>query len=138
MKSIVRRRKPNYVKGHAHKVFANILNREFTVLKPNFIWATDFTYLPLVDGTMYYNCMIIDFYDHSAIVTLNGASITADLALRTLRKALKRHHPGKRLILRSDGPGFAVYLEFIYRKYNRRRPHSYNGGLTLYAGSMAV
>jgi transposase InsO family protein len=45
---------------------------------------------------------MIDLYDRSAVVTLNGASMTADLALKTLRKALKRHHLGKGLILHSD------------------------------------
>ena len=101
MKSIAHRRKPNYIKGHAHKVFTNILNRKFTVSNPNLIRAVDFTYLPLADGTMHYNCTMIDLYDRSAVVTLNGASMTADLALKTLRKALKRHHPGKGLILHS-------------------------------------
>lgn len=105
MKHLVRRRKPNCVKGHAHKVLTNVLNREFTVSKPNLIWATDFTYLPLADGTMHYNCTIIDLYDRSAVVTLNGASMTADLALKTLRKVLKRHHPGKGLILHSGNQG---------------------------------
>ena len=53
MKSIVHRRKPNCLKGYAHKVFTNILNREFTVSKPNLIWAADLTYLPLADGTVH-------------------------------------------------------------------------------------
>lgn len=68
MKSIVRRRKPNCVKGHAHKVLTNILNREFPVSKPNLIWAADFTYLLSADGTMRYNCTMIDLYDLSAAV----------------------------------------------------------------------
>lgn len=114
MKHLVRRRKPNCVKGHAHKVLTNVLNREFTVSKPNLIWATDFTYLPLADGTMHYNCTMIDLYDRSAVVTLNGASMTADLAIKTLRMALKRHHPGKELILHSGETRIRVYLERIY------------------------
>lgn len=188
MKSIVRRRKPAYVKGNAHKVFPNLLNRHFTVGKPNRIWTTDFTYLPLADGTMHYNCTIIDLYDRSAVATLNGASITANLAIRTLKKALAWHKPDKGLILHSDqGVQFAskefndfceqhqiqqsmshagcpydnapmerfyntlkneyfnlrkfkdvaslnngIY-RFVYGKYNRKRPHSYNAGLTPYA-----
>ena len=193
LKSIVRRRRPDYVKGTAHKVFANILNREFSVQKPNLIWATDFTYLPLTDGTMHYNCTIIDLYDRSAVATLNGASITADLAVRTLQKALKRHRPSRGLILHSDqgsqftskeftdvcvknhvqqsmsragcpydnAPMERLYntlkneyfnlrkfktveqlahgiYQFIYGKYNRKRPHSYNNGLTPHAARMAA
>ena len=102
LRSIVRRRKPDYVKGTVHKVFANILKREFSVSKPNLVWATDFTYLSLTDGTMHYNCTIIDLYDRSVVATLNGASITAALAIKTLQKALKHHKPDKGLILHSD------------------------------------
>lgn len=193
MRSIVRRKKPDYVKGHAHKIFANIVNRNFTASKPNLIWATDFTYLPLADGKMYYNCTIIDLYDRSVVATVNGASLTSALAIQTLQKALKRHKPGPGLILHSDqGSQFTskeftdfckthhvqqsmsragcpydnapmerfyntlkneyfnlrkfktvealnrgIY-QFIYGKYNRTRPHSYNGGLTPHAARTAA
>lgn len=66
MKSNVRRRKPNFVKSHAHKVLTDILNRGFAVQKPNLIWAADFTYLPSADGTMRCNCTMMDLYDRSA------------------------------------------------------------------------
>ncbi|MGQ7344853.1 IS3-like element ISRgn1 family transposase, partial [Streptococcus suis] len=45
LRSITRRKKPNYVKGTANKIFPNLLNREFDVKEPNKIWCTDFTYL---------------------------------------------------------------------------------------------
>jgi len=48
--SIVKRKKPEYVKGHAHKVFPNLLNQNFTTDKVNRVWCTDFTYLFLSDG----------------------------------------------------------------------------------------
>lgn len=193
LKSIVRRRKPDYVKGKAHKIFPNILNRDFSPARPNLVWATDFTYMKLSDGKTYYNCTIIDLYDRSAVATLNGTSITADLAIQTLRKALKRHQPSKGLILHSDqGTQFTsreftefckknhiqqsmsragcpydnapmerfyntlkneyfnlrrfkdvesldrgIY-SFVYGKYNRRRPHSHNGGRTPYDARMAA
>lgn len=193
LKSIVRPRKPAYVKGIAHTIFPNILNQQFTAEKPNAVWATDFTYLPLSNGTMQYNCTIIDLYDRSAVATLNSATMTAELAIQTLRIALERHKPGKGLILHSDqGTQFTskkftdfckknhiqqsmsrvgcpydnapmerfyntlkneyFYLrnfkdveslnagiyQFIYGKYNRKRPHSYNDGLTPYAARMAA
>jgi transposase InsO family protein len=193
LKSIVRRRKPAYMKGHAHKVFANLLNRNFAAEKPNQLWATDFTYLPMADGTMHYNCTIIDLYDRYAVATLNGASITADLAIRTLEKALRQHKPGKGLILHSDqGVQFTSKVfndfcerhhvqqsmsqagcpydnapmerfyntlkneyfnlrkfkdieslnigiyRFVYCHYNRKRPHSYNGGQTPWAARLVA
>lgn len=35
LRSVVMRRKPKYIKGKQHKVFANQLKRDFTTEKPN-------------------------------------------------------------------------------------------------------
>lgn len=102
LRSIVRKKKPNYKKGDANKIFPNLLNQNFDVEKPNMVWCTDFTYLPQRDGTMRYNCSIIDLFDRSAIATLDGNHITAELAIDTLKIAIKRHKPPKGLILHSD------------------------------------
>lgn len=51
---------------------------------------------------MRYNCTIIDLYDRSAVATLNGNHITAELAIKTLTIALKRYKPSKGIILHSD------------------------------------
>lgn len=102
LRSICRRRKPDYVKGKANKVFPNLLNQNFIVNEPNKIWCTDFTYLPYGNGKMHYNCSIIDLYERSIVATVNGPNITADLAITTLKKALKFHNPQKGLILHSD------------------------------------
>jgi len=84
LRSIVRRKKPDYRKGSAHKVFPDLLNQNFYAEKPNRIWCVDFTYLYLKDGKVRYNCTIIDLYDRSVIATVNGAHITTELALRAL------------------------------------------------------
>ena len=102
LRSIVRRRKTAYVKGKIHQIFPNLLNQQFDIEQPNRIWATDFTYLPMPDGSMRYNCTIIDLYDRCVVATCNGAHITAELAMITLQKALDMHKPGKGLILHSD------------------------------------
>jgi putative transposase len=70
--SIVKRKKPGYVKGHAHKVFPNLLNQNFTMDKANRIWCTDFTYLFISDGRKRYNCSIIDLYDRSMAAAKKG------------------------------------------------------------------
>ncbi len=100
--SIVRKKKPDFVKGIANKIFPNLLNRNFKTEAPNKVWCTDFTYLPQKDGTMRYNCTIIDLFERSAVATLNGNHITAELAVNTLAIALERHKPEKGIILHSD------------------------------------
>jgi putative transposase len=101
--SIVKRKKPGYVKGHAHKVFQNLLNQNFMAEKPNRIWCTDFTYLFLTSGNKRYNCSIIDLYDRSVIASLTGKAITSELAINTLKKAIASQSNLKEgLILHSD------------------------------------
>ena len=48
--SIVRRKKPGYVKAKAHKVFRNLIEQDFSCEEINTKWCTDFTYLFLADG----------------------------------------------------------------------------------------
>ena len=100
--SITRRKKPNYKKGKANKVFPNLLNQNFIATSKNEIWCTDFTYLFLDNGTVRYNCTIIDLFDRSVIASLNGDHITAELAIETVKLAIQRHKPKKGLILHSD------------------------------------
>lgn len=102
LKSIVRRKKPAYKKGTPDKVFPNILNLEFNVKKPNFIWCTDFTYMPRPDGTTRYNCTILDLCGREVIATLNSNHIDTQLAIDTLEIALKHRKPPKGIILHSD------------------------------------
>ncbi len=60
LKSICRRKKPNYKKGNAHRLFPNLLKQNFVAPKPNRVWCTDFTYPYLTNGTVRYNRAIID------------------------------------------------------------------------------
>lgn len=101
--SICRRRRPGYQKGKASKVFPNYLNRHFIAPAKNKVWCTDFTYIFLSNGTLRFNCTVIDLYDRSVVASENGRWITSDLAIRALEKAL-RGQPSvpKDLILHSD------------------------------------
>ena len=102
--SVSRRRKPNYTRGEAHKVYENKLNQDFTASERNQKWCTDFTYLFLTNGSKRYNCTIIDLHDRSVIASITDKHITADLAKRTLEKAIESQ-PGMKtsnLMLHSD------------------------------------
>jgi hypothetical protein len=59
--------------------------------------------MTLTNGTMRYNCFIIDLYDRSVVANENSSIIASSLAVRTLEKALssaKAIPPN--LILHSD------------------------------------
>jgi transposase InsO family protein len=116
LRAIVRRKKPNYQKGHVHEIFNNLLEQDFRAEKMNQKWCTDFTYLHLSNGQVRYNCTIIDLYDRSVVASITDKHITSDLAKRTVEKALKSQPFIKGdLILHSDqGSQFSSkeYTEF--------------------------
>ena len=101
--SVTRRKRPEYRKGKPHKVFDNLLEQDFECDEINTKWCTDFTYLFLDDGSKRYNCTILDLHDRSIIASITDRNITADLAVRTLRKAINSQPEIKGvLILHSD------------------------------------
>lgn len=101
--SVVRRKKPGYRKGTPHKVFENLLSQDFAAASMNQKWCTDFTYLFLTDGSKRYNCSVLDLHDRSVVASITDKSITSDLAVRTVEKALKSQPELKgNLILHSD------------------------------------
>ena len=112
--AVVRRRKPNYCKGHAHKVFPNLLQQNFTAEEINHKWCTDFTYLFLSNGSKRYNCTIIDLHDRSVVASITDKKITSDLAIRTLQKAIQSQKPKcQQLLLHSDQGSQYTSQEFI-------------------------
>ena len=62
LQCVCRRKRPGYKKEHAHKIFPNLLKRNFVADKANQVWCTDFTYVFLTNGFMRYNCTIVDLY----------------------------------------------------------------------------
>ena len=112
--SICRRKKPSYHRGLAHKIFPNLLKRNFSPKQPNRVWCTDFTYMTLTNGTMRYNCSIIDLYDRSVVASENSSFITSSLAVRTLEKALSTAKAiPQNLTLHSDQGSQFTSAEFV-------------------------
>ncbi len=101
--SVTRRKLPEYRKGKPHKVFPNVLEQDFSCDEINTKWCVDFTYLFLENRGKRYNCTILDLHDRSVIASITDRRITADLAVRTLRKAIESQSKIKGvLILHSD------------------------------------
>lgn len=103
LKSVTRKRKKQYVPGAPpHKVFVDLLQRDFHADARNTKWCIDFTYLKLSDGRKRYNCSIIDLYDRRIVASVNGDRINAGLAKRTMDEALSRNGGEVGMILHSD------------------------------------
>ena len=112
LRSIVFRKKPGYVKGHAHMVFPNLLKGNFKALKPGIIWCTDFTYIRKSDGKLRYNCTILDLFNREVVSSVTDTRITSELAIRTLKKALRLRRSVE-LILHSDQGSQYTSKEFV-------------------------
>lgn len=114
LQSVCRRKRPGYKKSHAHKIFSNLIQQNFLIEKANQVWCTDFTYLYLTNGTIRYNCTIIDLYDRSVVSSVNERWMTTDLAISAVKKAIQATSCNpKGLILHSDQGSQFTSLEFI-------------------------
>lgn len=111
--AVIMRKKPGYTSGKKHKIFDNLLKQNFKVNEKNRVWCTDFTYMRQPNGRFRYNCTIIDLYDRCAIASVNSDYINTELAIDTLKKALKQEKYPKGLILHSDQGGQFASCDFV-------------------------
>ena len=102
LRSITRKKKPVSPTGEAHKKFPNRLNRTFAASEEHTVWCTDFTYIALTDGTMRYNCTILDLYQRKVVASKSGKRIDAQLAIETLEEALRQADGKRGVLLHSD------------------------------------
>lgn len=119
LKAIVRKKKPAYEKGEENPVSPNIVNREFTAAARNRVWCTDFTYLHLTDGTMRYNCTILDLYSREVVASRCSRRIDAQLAIDTLGEALERTGGTRGILLHSDQG--SQYTSTEFREYCKEK-----------------
>lgn len=95
-------------------MFPDLLQQNFVAEKQNQVWCTDFTYLYLTNGTLRYNCTVIDLYDRSVVASVNDRWITTELAVAAVKKAIQATNcDPKGLILHSDQGSQFTSLRFI-------------------------
>lgn len=88
MKSVIRRKKKNYVPSTPQVTAENILNRQFYADKPNQKWLTDVTEFKLTDGAKAYLSAILDLHDNSIVSYVLGRSYNNLLVFETFDKAI--------------------------------------------------
>lgn len=96
----------------AHKVYPYLL-RNLKVERPNQVWATDITYIPMKKGYMYL-VAVIDLYSRYVVNWSISNSMEAEWCKQTLEEAIEQH--GKPEIINTDqGSQFTseVFSEYV-------------------------
>jgi putative transposase len=92
-------RKPNTSKPEpGHKIFPYLL-RGLTIDRPNQVWATDITYIPMARGFVYL-CAVMDWFARRILAWRLSNTMEAEFCVEVLEEALAKH--GKPEIFNSD------------------------------------
>ncbi|WP_242098411.1 IS3 family transposase [Sphingomonas sp. CROZ-RG-20F-R02-07] len=92
-------RRPNTSKpAPGHKIYPYLL-RNLAVTKPNQVWATDITYIPMARGFVYL-VAIVDWFTRRVLAWRMSISLNAGFCIEALEEALARW--GKPTIFNSD------------------------------------
>ena len=92
-------RRPNTSKpAPGHKIYPYLL-RKLAVTRPNQVWATDITYIPMARGFVYL-VAIVDWFTRRVLAWRVSISLDAGFCIEALEEALARH--GKPTIFNSD------------------------------------
>ena len=83
-------RRPNTTKpAPGHKIYPYLL-RKLTIDRPNQVWATDITYVPMARGFVYL-CAVMDWYSRRILAWRLSNTMEAEFCVETLEDALARH-----------------------------------------------
>ena len=75
--------------GKRHKVYPYLL-KGLTIDRPNQVWATDLTYIPMAKGFVYV-VAIMDWYSRKVLAWRVSNSMDADFCVDALEEAISRH-----------------------------------------------
>ena len=101
MKSVIRKKKKNYIMSTPQFTAENILNREFTAEKPNRKWLSDITEFKLLNGQKAYLSAILDLGDNSIVAYSLGHSNNNELVFKSFDQAVA-DNPDASPIFHSD------------------------------------
>ncbi len=86
---------------HNLPVAPNLLNRQFTIDRPNSVWLSDITYIWTSEGWLYL-ASVVDLYSRMVVGWSMSHRITQQLTLEALNQALGRRCPQPGLLHHSD------------------------------------
>jgi putative transposase len=98
------------VPGQGHKVYPYLL-RDVAITRPNQVWSTDITYVPMAQGFLYLTA-IMDWYSRFVLAWRLSNSMDVRFCLETLEEALAKGQPE---IFNSDQG-----VQFTSQQYTQR------------------
>ncbi len=103
-------RRPSTSKpGPGHKIYPYLL-RNLAVTRPNQVWASDITYVPMARGFVYL-VAIVDWFSRKVLAWRLSITLSADFCIDVLEEALGRH--GKPEIFNTDQGSQFTSTDFI-------------------------
>jgi putative transposase len=82
--------KPNLSRANAaHKIYPYLL-RKLAVTRPNQVWATDITYVPIQGGFIYL-CAVIDWFSRRVLAWELSNTLDATFCVRAVECAIAQH-----------------------------------------------
>jgi transposase InsO family protein len=98
---------------HGFPIAPNVLERNFTALRPNQSWVTDITFLWTQQGWLYL-AVILDLFSRRVVGWATSRNVDRHLALAALAMALRQRQPDSGLVHHSDRG--STYASEDYRK----------------------
>lgn len=98
------------VPGQGHKIYPYLL-RDVAITRPNQVWSTDITYVPMAHGFLYLTA-IMDWYSRFVLAWRLSNSLDVRFCLETLEEALSKGRPE---IFNSDQG-----VQFTSQQYTQR------------------
>ena len=98
---VVKKYKATTNSNHNLPVAENILNREFSAVRPNQKWVSDITYVPTDEGWLYL-AGILDLYGREVVGWAMDERMTKELVMNCLSQANTRRDNPKGVLVHSD------------------------------------
>ena len=86
--------------GKPSVLIPNVLQRQFTVTKPNRVWVTDITYIRTWQGWLYL-AVVMDLFSRKIVGWSAGPSIQGELVLDAVLMAVRSRRP-RHTVIHSD------------------------------------
>ena len=92
---------PRAIAGRPSIIAPNILQRAFTVERPDAVWVTDITYIRTWQGWLYL-AVVVDLYSRKVVGWSMKPTLARELVLDALMMAVWRRRPKDPVIVHSD------------------------------------